>query len=91
MKFAESFQLSGINPLKIYTENKAIEIISKKLKGYSNRSIVFILDDAAKKAKRNGRKEITLDVVIDSCFRKFKLRKIACKYEIFNKNAQTDG
>jgi len=40
--------------------NEALEIIAKKLKGFSNRSIVTLLNEAAKNAKKDSRSEIKL-------------------------------
>lgn len=45
--------------LELAKNNEAIESLIKDLKGYSNRSIVFIVDEAAKLAKRRNRSNIT--------------------------------
>lgn len=40
-------------------DSQAIKQISLKLEGYSNRSIEFLVNEAAKNARRNSRREIT--------------------------------
>ena len=39
-------------------DSEALEVLAQDLIGYSNRSIVFILEDAAKKAKKDSRSDI---------------------------------
>lgn len=46
------------------SNDEEIKKLTKELKGYSNRSIVFIVDEAAKSARKNQRKEISFDDVI---------------------------
>ncbi len=48
------------------SDEKAVGEISKKLLGYSNRSIVFILDNAAKIAKRKLRRDISKQDVLEA-------------------------
>ena len=40
--------------------DKELEEFSKKLKGYSNRSIAFLVENAAKSARKNGRRDILI-------------------------------
>jgi len=47
-------------------DNKSIEEIAKQMSGYSNRSIVFILDEACKIAKRDNRSKIMPKHIIEA-------------------------
>ena len=42
------------------SDPKSIEEISGLMKGYSNRTIIFILDEAGKRAKKVGRRDISI-------------------------------
>ena len=46
--------------------NEAIKNLAIQLKGYSNRSITFIVDEAAKIAKRKGRLNISSSDVAEA-------------------------
>ena len=45
---------------KLAQNDEEIKELSKDLKGYSNRSIVFLIDSAAKNAKRRQRSDIEI-------------------------------
>ncbi len=55
LKSELSKRLKGKNLSK---NEEALDVIASKLKGWSNRSIVFIIEKAAKLAKKNNRDEI---------------------------------
>ena len=52
--------------VKLATSDDEIKALAKKLKGYSSRSIVFILDEASKLARRNNRQDISYDNVLQA-------------------------
>ena len=43
-------------------DDKSIEKLAKKLVGYSNRTISFIIQEAALKAKKQNRSDITFEI-----------------------------
>ena len=69
-------------------DKKAISTLIKDLKGYSNRSIVFIVDDAAKLAKRRGRQEISLEDV-QNAIKNSELEKV--KEKDYMKKSKTQA
>ena len=56
-------------------DEEKISLLADKLKGYSNRSIVFIVDDAAKIAKSKLRKEISFEDV-EEAISKTEIEKV---------------
>jgi len=60
---------------KLAQNKEEIEQLVKELKGHSNRSIVFIIDEAAKIARRKERKEISIEDVKEA-IEKSELEKL---------------
>ena len=52
--------------VELAQDETKIDELTSKLKGYSNRSIVFIIDEAAKIAKNKIRKQIAFEDVIEA-------------------------
>lgn len=51
--------------LNLAQSDEQLEILSKMLIGYSNRSITFFVDEASKLARKNNRRDITFEDVKD--------------------------
>lgn len=46
---------------KLASDTKSVAEIADLMKGYSNRTIIFLLDEAGKRAKKDGRRDITAE------------------------------
>ena len=77
--------------MELSQDKESIEQIAKNLSGYSNRSIVFILDEACKIAKRDNRSKIKYEHIVDA-ISKTDLQKIdEIKYKKDGENIKKIG
>lgn len=61
--------------VKLANDDEALDKLSKKLLGYSNRTIGFIIAQAANEAKNNNRSDITLEI-FESVIKKSNYEKV---------------